>query len=295
MNNNKIIDGKAFSRDLQARIGREAQVFREKTGHTPSLAVILVGDDAASRIYVREKAKAALEAGINSLKFEFPHDVSQSVVLDKIRELNNDPDVQGILVQLPLPAHINELDVVQAVDPLKDVDGFHTANVGALALGGEGMAPCTPLGCVMLLKRTLGDLTGKRVVIIGSSNIVGKPLAQLLLRENCTVMLTHIETVDLAGECRRADILVSAAGQPEMVRADWVKPGAVVIDVGINRVQENGCGARIVGDIHFDGVADVASAITPVPGGVGPMTIACLLRNTLIAACRQSGMDAPNV
>ena len=290
-----IIDGRAISQILQARIGREAQAFKEETGKSPGLAVILVGDDAPSQVYVRAKTIATREAGMNSLNLMLPQDTSEGVVLAKIRELNRDPDIQGILVQLPLPSHIDELAVIQAIDPVKDVDGFHATNIGALAIGSEGMVPCTPLGCVMLLKQTLGDLTGKRAVIIGCSNIVGKPLAQLLLRENCTVVSTHIHTVDLAGECRRADILISAAGQPEMVRADWVKPGAVVIDVGINRVATEECHTRIVGDVHFDGVANVASAITPVPGGVGPMTIACLLRNTLVAACRQAGIAAPDI
>jgi len=274
-------------------------VARLKAAHglVPGIAVILVGEDAASQVYVGAKRRETAAAGMRSIERNLPAATSEAELLAEIDRLNRDPAVHGILVQLPLPGHLREAAVIEALDPGKDVDGFHMRNVGLLWTGGEGMVPCTPLGCLMLLDGALGGaLEGRRALVLGRSNIVGKPIAALLLRRNCTVTLAHSRTRDLPDECRRADILVAAVGRPEMVRGDWVKPGAVVIDVGINRVPGAASGkTRLVGDVAYAEAAKVAAAITPVPGGVGPMTIACLLRNTVAAACRQSGLPAPSL
>ena len=293
----RIIDGKGFAAGLRGRIGEVVARLKAEHGLTPGLAVVLVGEDPASQVYVRSKGKQTVEAGMASFEHKLDASTSQETLLALVAELNADPAVHGILVQLPLPPQIDADAVINAIDPAKDVDGFHVVNAGKLATGGDALVPCTPLGCVMLLKDCLGDLAGRKAVIVGRSNIVGKPLAQLLLAENCTVTLAHSRTRDLAGECRRADILVAAVGRPEMVRGDWIKPGAAVIDVGINRVDapDKGPGAtRLVGDVAFGEAAPVAGAITPVPGGVGPMTIACLLRNTVTAACRRRGLPVPD-
>jgi methylenetetrahydrofolate dehydrogenase (NADP+)/methenyltetrahydrofolate cyclohydrolase len=290
-----IIDGKCFAARLRAGIA--AQVTRLKADHdlVPGLAVVLVGEDPASQIYIRNKGLQAREAGMNSFEHRLPVTTSQTELLARIAELNRDPAVNGILVQLPLPGQIDPQAVIEAIAVAKDVDGFHPFNAGLLAVGGTGMIPCTPLGCLMLLKDRLGDLAGQRAVVLGRSNIVGKPMAALLLREHCTVTIAHSRTRDLADECRRADILVAAVGKPRMVKGDWIKPGATVIDVGINRIPTPDGQGRLVGDVDFESAVQVASAITPVPGGVGPMTIACLLLNTLTAACRQHGIPVPEV
>ncbi|MBS9478668.1 bifunctional methylenetetrahydrofolate dehydrogenase/methenyltetrahydrofolate cyclohydrolase FolD [Ancylobacter radicis] len=282
----RLIDGKAFAEGLRGRIATEVAAFEAATGVKPGLAVVLVGEDPASAVYVRNKGKQTLEAGMASIEHKLPADTAQDVVLALVRTLNADPTVHGILVQLPLPAHIDAQAVLATIDPAKDVDGFHVVNAGRLAVGLEALVPCTPLGCVLLLKDQLGSLAGLEAVVVGRSNIVGKPLAQLLLREDCTVTIAHSRTRDLADVCRRADILIGAVGRPEMIRGVWIKPGATVIDVGINRVEKPGGGTRLVGDIAFDEAQGIAGAITPVPGGVGPMTIACLLQNTLTAAKR---------
>lgn len=291
-----IIDGKAFAADLRARVGNEVASLTADHGLVPGLAVVLVGSDPASEVYVRNKNKATVEAGMRSFEHVLPAETSQSELLSLIETLNGDDAVHGILVQLPLPDQIDEQAVIDAISPAKDADGFHVINAGRLSTGADAMVPCTPLGCLMMLQDRLGDLSGKEAVIVGRSNIVGKPMAQLLLAANCTVTVCHSRTADLAGVCRRGDILVAAVGRPEMVKGDWVKPGAVVIDVGINRVPKPGEEGkyRLVGDVAFAEAKEVAKAITPVPGGVGPMTIACLLANTVVAACRQKGIDAPN-
>ncbi len=290
-----IIDGKQFAARLRAGIA--AQVARLKAGHgvTPGLAVVLVGEDPASQIYVRNKGLQAREAGMNSFEHRLPATTTQAELLARIAELNQDPTVNGILVQLPLPKQIDAQAVIEAIAVAKDVDGFHPFNAGLLAVGGAAMAPCTPLGCLMLLKDRIGNLAGLRAVVLGRSNIVGKPIAALLLREHCTVTIAHSRTRDLAEECRRADILVAAVGKAQMVRGDWIKPGATVLDVGINRIPTPDGKGRLVGDVDFESAVAVAGAITPVPGGVGPMTIACLLLNTLTAACRQQGIPVPEV
>jgi methylenetetrahydrofolate dehydrogenase (NADP+)/methenyltetrahydrofolate cyclohydrolase len=290
-----IIDGKQFAARLRAGIA--AQVTRLKADHdlTPGLAVVLVGEDPASQIYVRNKGLQAREAGMDSIEHRLPATATQAELLARITELNRDPAVNGILVQLPLPKQIDPQAVIEAIAVAKDVDGFHPFNAGLLAVGGTGMIPCTPLGCLMLLKDRLGNLAGQRAVMLGRSNIVGKPMAALLLREHCTVTIAHSRTRGLADECRRADILVAAVGKPQMVKGDWIKPGATVIDVGINRIPTPDGKSRLVGDVEFDSAVEVAGAITPVPGGVGPMTIACLLLNTLTAACRQHGIPVPEV
>jgi methylenetetrahydrofolate dehydrogenase (NADP+)/methenyltetrahydrofolate cyclohydrolase len=267
--------------------------LKKDHGITPGLAVVLVGEDPASQVYVRNKAKQTLEAGMQSFEHRLSANTTEFDLLALITELNGDPSVNGILVQLPLPEQIDTKAVLDAVDPDKDVDGFHILNVGRLAVGAEGMVPCTPLGCTMLLKNQLGDLSGKHALVLGRSNIVGKPMAALLLKEHCTVTIAHSRTRQLAEECRRADILIAAVGRPQMVKGDWIKPGATVIDVGINRVEGDNGKSRLVGDVDFDSAAEVAGAITPVPGGVGPMTIACLLHNTVTAACRQHGISRP--
>ena len=300
MTDAKIIDGKAFAGRVRETVGRQVAALQDRHGLTPGLAVVLVGADPASEVYVRNKGKATVEAGMASFEHKLASETSQTELLALVQQLNDDPAVHGILVQLPLPDQIDEAAVLDAVDPAKDVDGFHVINAGRLATGGDALVPCTPRGCLMMLKDTLGDLTGKRALVLGRSNIVGKPMAQLLLGENCTVTIAHSRTADLAEECRRADILVAAVGRQRMVPGDWVKPGATVVDVGINRVPEDRpdrdpAKTRLVGDVDFDTAVEVAGAITPVPGGVGPMTIACLLANTVTAACRQAGVDEPEV
>lgn len=286
-----IIDGKAFAEGLRARVAEGVAVFRSETGRAPGLAVVLVGEDPASQVYVRAKHKATVAAGMESFEHRLPAETSQADLVALVERLNADPVVDGILVQLPLPKQIDENAIIAAIDPDKDVDGFHPVNAGRLASGLEGFVPCTPLGCVMLLKDALGDLTGLDAVVIGRSNIVGKPMAQLLIRESCTVTVAHSRTRDLEAAVRRADIVVAAVGRPEMVTGDWLKPGATVIDVGINRVAGEEPGkTKLVGDVDFASAVEIAGAITPVPGGVGPMTIAVLLSNTLLSAERREGM-----
>jgi methylenetetrahydrofolate dehydrogenase (NADP+)/methenyltetrahydrofolate cyclohydrolase len=286
-----IIDGKAFAEGLRARVATIAASFEQAAGRKAGLAVVLVGEDPASQVYVRSKGKQTVACGMASFEHKLPAETSEADLLALVRQLNADPAVDGILVQLPLPAHISESMVIATIDPNKDVDGFNVVNVGRLATGLHGFVPCTPLGCIMLLKDRLGSLQGLEAVVIGRSNIVGKPMAQLLLKESCTVTIAHSRTKDLPGVVRRADILVAAVGQPEMVKADWVKPGATVIDVGMNRIPAGEEGkTKLVGDVDFVGVGEVAGAITPVPGGVGPMTIAVLLRNTIVAAHRNAGV-----
>ncbi|MBU0724436.1 MAG: bifunctional methylenetetrahydrofolate dehydrogenase/methenyltetrahydrofolate cyclohydrolase FolD [Alphaproteobacteria bacterium] len=287
------IDGAAFAARLRAEVTRKTALLHEREGIAPGLAVVLVGEDPASEVYVRNKGKMTIEAGMNSWQHRLPDTATQAQLLQVVANLNADPAVDGILVQLPLPDQIDADAVIHAIDPDKDVDGFHVVNAGRLATGLPAMVPCTPLGCLMLLKDHLGDLSGMKAVVIGRSNIVGKPMAQLLLKESCTVTIAHSRTRDLAAECRQADIIIAAVGRPRMVKADWVKPGAVVIDVGINRVRMADGKLKLVGDVDYDAVAAVAGAITPVPGGVGPMTIACLLNNTLEAACRRRGLAVP--
>jgi len=288
----RIIDGKAHAAGLRARVA-EAVAGLAPQGLVPGLAVVLVGEDPASQVYVRSKGRATREAGMASFEHRLPADTDAATLLALIARLNADAAVHGILVQLPLPAHLDAGAVIAAIDPAKDVDGFHIANVGLLATGQAGLVPCTPLGCLMLLRAELGSLAGAEAVVVGRSNIVGKPMAQLLLREDCTVTLAHSRTRDLPAVCRRADILVAAVGRPGMIRGDWLRPGATVIDVGINRVEDGAGGSRLTGDVDFDSAAAVAGAITPVPGGVGPMTIACLLANTVTAAARAAGLPAP--
>jgi methylenetetrahydrofolate dehydrogenase (NADP+) / methenyltetrahydrofolate cyclohydrolase len=289
-----IIDGKAVAENLRAALTREVAAFRERRGVAPSLRVVLVGDDPASRSYVRSKDRMAAAVGIDSARVELPDTITEAALLTQVDALNRDPAVHGILVQLPLPAQIDEARVIEAIDVAKDVDGFHPINVGRLfsargALDPTLLVPCTPRGCLILVQETLGrSLAGQRVVVVGRSNIVGKPVAALLLGADCTVTLTHSKTRDLPQECRRADILIAAVGRPELIRGDWIRPGAAVIDVGVNRVTNDG-EPRLVGDVAFAEAVEVAGAITPVPGGVGPMTVACLLRNTLIAASNQLG------
>jgi methylenetetrahydrofolate dehydrogenase (NADP+)/methenyltetrahydrofolate cyclohydrolase len=277
-----LIDGKAFAATLRGEIKEAAA----KLPFKPGLAVILVGEDPASQVYVRNKKAACIEAGLASFETLFPAAVAQAALLAEIARLNADKKIHGILVQLPLPKHIDEQAIINAIDPAKDVDGFHVVNAGKLAVGQRGLVPCTPLGCLLLLKDALGDLSGKHAVVLGRSNIVGKPVAQLLLRENCTVTICHSKTEYLIQETRRGDILVAAIGKPEFVKGHWIKPGATVIDVGINRLENK----KLVGDVDFASASEVAGKITPVPGGVGPMTIACLLRNTLQAACAIEGV-----
>ncbi len=293
----RTIDGKAAAAALRGRISDGVAAFRETVGRAPGLAVVLVGEDPASSVYVRSKGKATAEAGMRSIEHKLPDTTSQADLLALVDELNRDPSVDGILVQLPLPDQIDSAQVIAAIAPDKDVDGFHVENAGRLAVGAEALVPCTPLGCLHLLKVELGDLTGLNAVVIGRSNIVGKPMAMLLLGESCTVTIAHSRTKDLPALCRSADILVAAVGRPEMVRGDWVKPGAAVIDVGINRLAplHDGEKSRLVGDVAYGEAAQVAGAITPVPGGVGPMTIAMLLRNTLVAAHRRAGLEDPHL
>jgi len=295
---NKIIDGRAFALQLRERVANQVSRLRLEKNIIPGLAVILVGEDPASEVYVRSKGKQTTEAGMKSLEHKLSDTISEKDLLSLIIKLNKDTEVNGILVQLPLPKHINEEKVLATISPEKDVDGFHVLNVGRLWTGSNSLVPCTPFGCFLLLKDQLGDLSGKRAVIIGRSNIVGKPMAALLLSESCTVTIAHSKTIDLENRCKEADILIAAVGRPLMVKASWIKPGATVIDVGINRIPapERGIDkTRLVGDVDFENGQNIAGAITPVPGGVGPMTIACLLRNTLIATFRQFRLDAPDI
>jgi methylenetetrahydrofolate dehydrogenase (NADP+)/methenyltetrahydrofolate cyclohydrolase len=288
----KIIDGKAFAADVRAQVGSHVARLKAEHGLVPGLAVVLVGEDPASQVYVRSKGKMTLEVGMKSVEHRLDVQTSEADLLAVIEALNADETIHGILVQLPLPKHLNEDLVIGSIDPAKDVDGFHISNVGLLATGQKSMVPCTPLGCLMMLRAVHGNLSGLDAVVIGRSNIVGKPMAQLLLGDSCTVTIAHSRTRDLADVVRRADIVVAAVGRPEMVPGDWIKPGATVIDVGINRVA-NGEKTRLVGDVDYDSCAAVAGAITPVPGGVGPMTIACLLANTVTACCRANGLQEP--
>jgi methylenetetrahydrofolate dehydrogenase (NADP+) / methenyltetrahydrofolate cyclohydrolase len=289
----RIIDGKQIAAALREKMAAEVARLSSAHGLTPGIAVVLVGEDPASEVYVRSKSKAVADAGMRALDRKLPADTSEADLLRLIASLNADPAVHGILVQLPLPKQIDAQKVIAALDPAKDVDGFHPINVGRLSSGLPALVPCTPLGCVMLAKTVRGSLDGMEVVVAGRSNIVGKPVMQLLLAENATVTIAHSKTRDLPAVCRRADLLVAAIGRPEMVRGDWIKPGATVIDVGINRVAGENGKPRIVGDVAFEEAIRVAGAITPVPGGVGPMTIACLLLNTLRAACAQRGLASP--
>ncbi|WP_420418743.1 bifunctional methylenetetrahydrofolate dehydrogenase/methenyltetrahydrofolate cyclohydrolase FolD [Pacificispira sp.] len=293
----QIIDGKAFAAGLRERVAGTVAALKADHGVTPGLAVVLVGEDPASQVYVRNKGKQTLEAGMQSFEFKMDETTSQETLLAKVHELNADPRVNGILVQLPLPKQIDEQAVLAAIDPDKDVDGFHVVNVGRLNTGSsDALVPCTPLGCLLLLRDHFGgSLSGKKAIVVGRSNIVGKPMFNLLLQESCTVTVAHSRTADLPGEVGQADIVIAAVGRPEMVKGDWLKPGAVVIDVGINRIDKPEGGTRLVGDVDFASAQTVASAITPVPGGVGPMTIACLLRNTVTAACRQNGIAEPDM
>ena len=295
MNADNIIDGKVFASNLRQRVGATVPSFQAATGRVPGLAVVLVGSDAASQVYVGSKKKATVEAGMASFEHLLPVDTNQADLIALVEQLNADETVDGILVQLPLPPHIDDNAVIAAIDPAKDVDGFHVINAGKLAVGEDALVPCTPLGCLMLLKDRLGDLSGLNAVVIGRSNIVGKPMAQLLLGESCTVTIAHSRTRDLADTVRRADIVVAAVGRAEMVRGDWLKKGAVVIDVGINRLApaDGQTKGRLVGDVAFEEAKGHVGAITPVPGGVGPMTIACLLRNTSVAAHRRAGLTVP--
>lgn len=295
MSSAEIIDGKAFAAALRGRIASTVPDFIAQSGRKPGLAVVLVGDDPASQVYVGSKKKATVEAGMDSFEYRLPEDTAQADLIALVERLNADDHVDGILVQLPLPPHMDDKAVIAALDPAKDVDGFHVVNAGRLAVGEDAFVPCTPLGCLMLLKDRMGDLSGKNAVVIGRSNIVGKPMAQLLLAENCTVTIAHSRTQDLADVVRRADIIVAAVGRAEMVKGDWIKDGAVVIDVGINRLApaEGETKGRLVGDVAFTEAVAHSAAITPVPGGVGPMTIACLLRNTLVAAHRRAGLAHP--
>ena len=288
-----LIDGKAFAARVRERVGEHVARLQGE-GVTPGLAVVLVGENPASQVYVRNKARQTVEVGMASFEHRLDADVAEADLLALVGRLNGDGRVHGILVQLPLPDHIREAAVLSAIDPAKDVDGFHVANAGALATGQRALVPCTPLGCLMMLRDHLGDLSGLDAVVVGRSNIVGKPMAALLLRDSCTVTIAHSRTRDLPAVCRRADILVAAVGRPLMIGADHVSPGATVIDVGINRVSKGDGGTRLVGDVDFDAVAPVAGAITPVPGGVGPMTIACLLANTVTAAARAHGLPEPD-
>ncbi|MDO6456578.1 bifunctional methylenetetrahydrofolate dehydrogenase/methenyltetrahydrofolate cyclohydrolase FolD [Celeribacter halophilus] len=297
----QIIDGKAFAATVREKVAAHVARLKEVHGITPGLAVVLVGEDPASQVYVRNKGKQTVECGMNSYEHKLPAETSEADLLALIEQLNADPEVHGILVQLPLPDHLDSDLVINAIAPEKDVDGFHISNVGLLATGQKSMVPCTPLGCLMMLRDHLGSLSGLNAVVVGRSNIVGKPMAQLLLRDSCTVTIAHSRTKDIEEVCRRADILVAAVGRPEMVTGDWVKPGATVIDVGINRIdapekglrEDGSVKTKLVGDVEFDSAKEVAGAITPVPGGVGPMTIACLLANTVTAACRANGLPEP--
>ena len=288
-----VIDGKAFAAKVREKVAGHVDRLKQAHGITPGLAVVLVGEDPASQVYVRSKGKMTVEVGMASFEHRLDADTSEGDLLALIAQLNTDPTVHGILVQLPLPDHLDSDLVINSIDPAKDVDGFHISNVGLLGTGQKSMVPCTPLGCLMMLRDHHGSLSGMNAVVIGRSNIVGKPMAQLLLGESCTVTIAHSRTKDLPGVVRQADIVVAAVGRPQMVPGDWIKPGATVIDVGINRIDKPEGGMRLVGDVDYDSCAAVAGAITPVPGGVGPMTIACLLANTVTACCRSNGLAEP--
>lgn len=289
-----VIDGKAFAATVRGKVAAHVGQLRQDHGITPGLAVVLVGEDAASQVYVRAKGKQTTEAGMASFEHRLDPATSEADLLALVQKLNADPAVHGILVQLPLPGHMNADLVINAIDPAKDVDGFHISNVGLLGTGQKAMVPCTPLGCLMLLRDHHGSLSGLDAVVIGRSNIVGKPMAHLLLGDSCTVTIAHSRTRDLPDVVRRADIVIAAVGRPQMVTGDWIKPGATVIDVGINRISGDDGKTRLVGDVDYASAAAVAGAITPVPGGVGPMTIACLLANTLTACCRANGVPEPD-
>ena len=290
----KIIDGKLYAEGLRKRIAIAVAIMKKDHNLTPGLAVVLVGEDPASKVYVANKAKQTVEVGMNSWEHKMPAETSEAELLAMVQKLNDDPSVHGILVQMPLPKHIDSAKVLNTINPAKDVDGFHVVNVGKLSTGQDALVACTPTGCVMLAKDTLGDLSGLNAVVIGRSNIVGKPVAQLLLAENCTVTIAHSRSKDLAAIVRGADLVIAAVGRPEMVKGDWIKPGACVIDVGINRIERDGKN-KLVGDCDFASCAAVAGSITPVPGGVGPMTIACLLHNTVKAACAIKGVVTPEM
>lgn len=287
-----VIDGKAFAANVRGQVAKHVSRLKDDHGITPGLAVVLVGEDPASQVYVKSKGKMTVEVGMKSVEHRLDADTSEADLLALIDKLNNDPAIHGILCQLPLPDHINEDLVINSISPAKDVDGFHISNVGLLGTGQKSMVPCTPLGCLMILREHHGSLSGMEAVIIGRSNIVGKPMAQLLLGDSCTVTIAHSRTKDLPKIVRRADIVVAAVGRPEMVPGDWIKEGATVIDVGINRIERDGKN-KLVGDVNFASCAAKAGAITPVPGGVGPMTIACLLANTVTACCRANGLEEP--
>jgi len=289
----QLIDGKAFAAQVRGQVAEHVARLKQEHGIVPGLAVVLVGEDPASQVYVRSKGKQTVEVGMESFEFKRDDDITEKELLALIDQLNNDPKVHGILVQLPLPAHLDSDLVINSIDPAKDVDGFHISNVGLLGTGQKSMVPCTPLGCLMMLRDHHGSLSGLNAVVVGRSNIVGKPMAQLLLGDSCTVTIAHSRTKDLAEVVRRADIVVAAVGRPEMVIGDWIKPGATVVDVGINRIEKPEGGTRLVGDADYASCAAVAGAITPVPGGVGPMTIACLLANTITACCRANGLPEP--
>ena len=287
-----IIDGKAIAAKVRADVAAEVARMKAQHGFAPGLAVVLVGEDPASKVYVRNKAEQTVEVGMQSFEHKLPEETTEAALLDLVQRLNRDPAVHGILVQMPLPKHIDSVKVLDSIDPAKDVDGFHPVNVGKLSIGERALAPCTPVGSIILAKSVKHDLSGLDAVVVGRSNIVGKPMAQLLLRENCTVTIAHSRTKNLPEVVRRADLVVAAIGKPEFVKGDWIKPGAIVIDVGINRIVKPDGKGKLVGDVAFAEAAQVASAITPVPGGVGPMTIACLLKNTVEAAQMQKGLSA---
>ena len=290
----QVIDGKAFAATVRGKVATQVAALTTDHAITPGLAVVLVGEDPASQVYVRSKGKQTVEVGMNSFEHKLAIDTSEAVLLDLIATLNADPAVHGILVQLPLPKHLDEDLVINSIDPTKDVDGFHISNVGLLGTGQKSMVPCTPLGCLMMLREHHGSISGMDAVVIGRSNIVGKPMAQLLLGDSCSVTIAHSRTKNLPEVVGRADIVVAAVGRAEMVPGDWIKPGATVIDVGINRIEKPEGGTRLVGDVDYASAAEVAGAITPVPGGVGPMTIACLLANTLTACLRANGLPEPD-
>ena len=288
-----LIDGKQYAAKLREKMTGQISSMKADHNIVPGLAVVLVGEDPASQVYVRSKGKQAKECGITSIEHKLEDTTSEEFLLNLINDMNNDPAINGILVQLPLPKHIDSAKVLEAIDPAKDVDGFHPINVGMLSTGGEGMIPCTPLGSLMMLQDYHGDLTGMNAVVVGRSNIVGKPMFNLLLQQSCTVTVAHSRTKNIEAVVREADIVVAAVGVPELVKGDWIKPGATVIDVGINRIETADGKTKLVGDVHFESAEKVAGAITPVPGGVGPMTIACLLYNTMVATCRHKNVDLP--
>ena len=295
MSKARLIDGKKLAAKLRKTVGTQTLTLKKAYGLVPGLAAVLVGEDPASQIYIRNKETHAREVGMNNFSRRLSKNISEAKLLKIVSELNADPVINGILVQQPLPKKIDAFTVIEKMDPAKDVDGFHSFNLGALFRGSGGLVPCTPKGCMMLLETTISDLNGANAVVLGRSNIVGKPLAQLLLAANTTVTITHSHTRNLPEICRNADILIAAIGQPKLIKGHWIKPGAVVLDVGINRIKTKDGKQTLVGDVDFDEVVEIAGAITPVPGGVGPMTIACLLENTLIACCRQNGVPVPEI